>query len=94
MFSLFISEDAYHFMSAICYSDQIVDILKPQNITSTHVTVNIPGTSKFLLLKIQNWFKDHWFEIDGQVMLFYLKKTHELHVFLQPRNVDPREVCF
>ncbi|KAK2911596.1 hypothetical protein Q8A67_003729 [Cirrhinus molitorella] len=32
-------EDAYHFMSVIHYSKQIVDILKPQNITSTHVTV-------------------------------------------------------
>ncbi|KAG1957511.1 interferon-induced protein with tetratricopeptide repeats [Pimephales promelas] len=85
-------EDAYHFMSAIHCSDQIVDILKPQNITSTHVTVSIPGTSKFLLLKIQNLFTDHWFEICGQVMLFYIKKAHKLHVFLKPRNVDPREV--
>ncbi|KAK7165362.1 hypothetical protein R3I94_003657 [Phoxinus phoxinus] len=85
-------EDAHHFMSAIHYSNQIVDILKPQNITSTHVTVSIPGTSKFLLLKTQNWFTDHWFKICGQVMLFYIKKVHRLHVFLQPRNVDPREV--
>lgn len=85
-------EDAYHFMSAIHYSNQIVDILKPQNITSTHVTVSIPGTSKFLLLKTQNWFTSHWFKICGQVMLFYIKKVHRLHVFLQPRNVDPREV--
>ncbi|XDV19853.1 hypothetical protein PO909_025252, partial [Leuciscus waleckii] len=81
--------DAYHFMSAVHYSNQIIDILKPQNITSTHVTVSIPGTSKFLLLKTQNWFTS---KICGQVMLFYIKKVHRLHVFLQPRNVDPREV--
>lgn len=91
MLSLIISEDAYHFMSAVRYSNQIIDVLKPQNITSTHVTVSVPGTSKFLLLKTQNWFTS---KICGQVMLFYIKKVHRLHVFLQPRNVDPREVCF
>ncbi|XP_051750069.1 interferon-induced protein with tetratricopeptide repeats 5 isoform X1 [Ctenopharyngodon idella] len=85
-------EDAYHFMSVVHYSDQIVDVLKPQNITETHVTVSIPGTSTFFISKIQNWFTGHWSKTHGQVMLFYLKETHRLHVFLQPRNVDPREV--
>lgn len=78
-------------MSAVHYSNQIIDIMKPKKITSTHVTVSIPGTSKFLLLKSQNWFTS---KICGQVMLFYIKKVHRLHVFLQPRNVDPREVCY
>lgn len=81
-------------MSVVHYSDQIVDVLKPQNITRTHVTVSIPGTSTFFISKIQNWFTSHWSKTHGQVMLFYLKETHRLHVFLQPRNVDPREVCF
>ncbi|XP_059397312.1 interferon-induced protein with tetratricopeptide repeats 5 [Carassius carassius] len=85
-------EDACHFISVIHYSGQIADILKPQNITSTHVTVIIPGTSKFLISKVANWFTDHWSKTHGQVMLFYLQRTHRLHVFLQPRSVDPREV--
>ncbi|XP_048045578.1 uncharacterized protein LOC125267723 [Megalobrama amblycephala] len=85
-------EDAYYFMSVIHYTDQIVDILKPQNITRTHVSVSIPGTSTFFISKIQNWFMGDWSKTYGQVMLFYLKETHRLHVFLQPRNVDPREV--
>ncbi|XP_067293606.1 uncharacterized protein [Pseudorasbora parva] len=86
-------EDAHHFMSVIHYSNQNVDILKPQNITSTDVIASTPGgTSKFLLSKLQNWFTGHWSQTYGQVMLFYIKKSHRLHVFLQPRNVDPGEV--
>lgn len=79
-------------MSVIHYSNQIVDILKPQNITSTHVTVSIKGTSKFFISKKENWFTGHWSKMLGQVMLFYLQPAHRLHVFLQPRSVDPREV--
>uniref|UniRef100_A0A8C1B8L3 Uncharacterized protein n=1 Tax=Cyprinus carpio carpio TaxID=630221 RepID=A0A8C1B8L3_CYPCA len=85
-------EDAHHFMSVIHYSNEMVDILKSQNITSTHITVSIPGTSKFFISKMVNWFTDHWSKTLGQVMLFYLQRTHRLHVFLKPRNVDPREV--
>ncbi|KAK2911594.1 hypothetical protein Q8A67_003727 [Cirrhinus molitorella] len=85
-------EDACHFMSVIHYSSQIVDILKPHNITSTHVTLSITGTSKFVLSKKFNFFKDHWSRILGQVMLFYIERTHRLHVFLEACNVDPREV--
>uniref|UniRef100_A0A672PIF3 Symplekin scaffold protein n=1 Tax=Sinocyclocheilus grahami TaxID=75366 RepID=A0A672PIF3_SINGR len=85
-------EDACHFMSVIHYSSQIADILKPQNITSTHVTVSIPGTSTFFISKVANWFTNRWSKTHGQVMLFYLQRTHRLHVFLQPRSVDPREV--
>ncbi|XP_073699602.1 uncharacterized protein [Garra rufa] len=85
-------EDACHFMSVIHYSNQIVDILKPQDITSTHVTVSITGTSKFRLSKVANWFTDRWHKISGQVMLFYIERTHRLHVFLKACNVDPREV--
>ncbi|XP_050966810.1 LOW QUALITY PROTEIN: interferon-induced protein with tetratricopeptide repeats 5 [Labeo rohita] len=85
-------EDACHFMSVIHYSNQIVDILKPQVITSSHVTVSITGTSKFFLSKKSNWFKDRWSKILGQVMVFYIQRTHRLHVFLEACNVDPREV--
>uniref|UniRef100_A0A8C1TII4 Uncharacterized protein n=1 Tax=Cyprinus carpio TaxID=7962 RepID=A0A8C1TII4_CYPCA len=85
-------EDACHFMSVIHYSSQTAEILKPQNITSTHVTVSIPGTSTFFISKVVNWFTNHWSKTHGQVMLFYLQRTHRLHVFLQPRSVDPREV--
>uniref|UniRef100_A0A673H766 Uncharacterized LOC107710712 n=1 Tax=Sinocyclocheilus rhinocerous TaxID=307959 RepID=A0A673H766_9TELE len=85
-------EDACHFMSVIHYSNQMVDILKPQNITSTHVTVSIPETSNFFISKMVNWFTDHWSKTHGQVILFYLQQAHRLHVFLKPRNVDPREV--
>ncbi|XP_073696101.1 uncharacterized protein [Garra rufa] len=85
-------EDACLFMSVIHYSNQIVDILKPQDITDTHVTVSITGTSKFFLSKKSNWFTDHWSKIIGQVMLFYIQRTHRLHVFLEACNVDPREV--
>lgn len=85
-------EDAHHFMSVIHYSNEMIDILKPQNITSTHITVSIPGTSTFFISKMVNWFTDHWSKTLGQVMLFYLQQAHRLHVFLKPRNVDPREV--
>ncbi|KAF4113508.1 hypothetical protein G5714_006053 [Onychostoma macrolepis] len=85
-------EDACHFMSVIHYSNQIVDILEPQNITSTHVTVSIKGTSKFFISKKENWFTGHWSKMLGQVMLFYIQPAHGLHVFLQPCSVDPREV--
>uniref|UniRef100_A0A673J566 Uncharacterized LOC107712133 n=1 Tax=Sinocyclocheilus rhinocerous TaxID=307959 RepID=A0A673J566_9TELE len=85
-------EDACHFMSVIHNSNKIVDILKPQNSTSTHVTVSIKGTSKFFISKKENWFTGHWTKMLGQVMLFYLQPAHRLHVFLQPRSVDPREV--
>ncbi|XP_073696102.1 interferon-induced protein with tetratricopeptide repeats 5-like [Garra rufa] len=90
-------EDASHFMSVTHYLNQMVDILKPQNITSTHITVSITGTSKFFISKKENWFAGHWSKTNGQVMLFYLQPAHRLHVFLQPRSVDPREVhlkCF
>ncbi|XP_056314613.1 interferon-induced protein with tetratricopeptide repeats 5 [Danio aesculapii] len=82
-------EDAYDYMSVIHYSNQTIDILKPQDITSTHITVTISGTSKFLISKKGNWFNSR---VLGQVMIFYKQQTHKLHVFLQPRNVDPREV--
>ncbi|XP_073697346.1 uncharacterized protein [Garra rufa] len=85
-------EDASFFMSVIHYCNQMVDILKPQNITSTHITISITGTSKFFISKKENWFTGHWSKTLGQVMLFYLQRTQRLHVFLQPRNVDPREV--
>ncbi|XP_052447871.1 interferon-induced protein with tetratricopeptide repeats 5 isoform X2 [Carassius gibelio] len=86
------SIDAHHFISVIHYSNQMVDILKLQNITSTHATVSIPGTSYFFISKIANWFTGDWSKTHGQVMLFYLQQAHRLHVFLKPRNVDPREV--
>ncbi|NP_001289169.1 interferon-induced protein with tetratricopeptide repeats 5 [Danio rerio] len=82
-------EDAHDYMSVIHYSNQTIDILKPQNITSTHVTVTISGTSKFLISRKVNWFNNR---VLGQVMIFYKQQTHKLHVFLLPRNVDPREV--
>ncbi|XP_051520162.1 uncharacterized protein LOC127421286 isoform X2 [Myxocyprinus asiaticus] len=82
-------EDAHHSLSVIHYSNHIVDILKPQNVTSTHVTVSIQGTSSFWISKIVNWFKKR---IYGQVMLFYQPQNHRLHVYLQPRNVNPKEV--
>ncbi|XP_043094333.1 interferon-induced protein with tetratricopeptide repeats 5 [Puntigrus tetrazona] len=85
-------EDACHFMSVTHCSNQIVDILKPQNVTSTHVTASIKETSKFFIAKKENWFTGHWSKMLGQVMLFYLKPAHRLHVFLQPGSVDPREV--
>ncbi|XP_065140262.1 uncharacterized protein [Paramisgurnus dabryanus] len=83
-------EDAIHSMSVIHYSGDTVEVLKPQNITSTHVTVNITGTSKFWMVKAINWFKE---KIRGHVMLFYLQPTHKLHVFLQPHIVDPKKVA-
>ncbi|XP_073716672.1 uncharacterized protein [Misgurnus anguillicaudatus] len=86
-------EDAIYSMSVIHYSGDSVEVLKPQNITSTHVTVSISGTSRFRITKIINWFKE---KIMGQVILLYLQPAHRLHAFLQPCNVDPRKVadCF
>ncbi|XP_051551928.1 uncharacterized protein LOC127439705 [Myxocyprinus asiaticus] len=83
-------EDAHHCLSVIHYSGLIVEVLNPENISRTHVTVSIPGTSRFTLSKIINWFKE---KIIGQVILMYIQPTHTLHVFLQPLNVDPRKVA-
>ncbi|XP_055056452.2 uncharacterized protein [Misgurnus anguillicaudatus] len=83
-------DDAIHSMSVVHYSGDSVEFLKPQNISSTHVTVNITGTSKFWMVKAINWFKE---KIRGHVMLFYLQPTHKLHVFLQPHIVDPKKVA-
>lgn len=83
-------DDGIHSMSVIHYSGDLVELLKPQNITSTHVTVSIPGTSEFRLVNIINWFKE---KISGQVMLFYLQPTHKLHVFLQPYKLNPKKVA-
>ncbi|XP_051965973.1 interferon-induced protein with tetratricopeptide repeats 5 [Xyrauchen texanus] len=82
-------EDAHHSVTVIRFSNHIVDILKPENVTRTHVTVSIQGTSSFWISKILNWFKNR---IYGQVMLFYQPSYHRLHVYLQPRNVNPKEV--
>ncbi|XP_056603138.1 interferon-induced protein with tetratricopeptide repeats 5 isoform X2 [Triplophysa dalaica] len=83
-------EDGIHSMSVIHYSDDLVELLKPQNITSTHMTVSIPGTSRFRLTRILNWFKEI---IHCHAIPLYLQIPHKLLVFLQPRNVNPRDVA-
>lgn len=85
----FSTEDGIHSMSVIHYSDDLVELLKPQNITSTHVTVSIPGTSRFRLTRILNWFKEI---IHCHAIPLYLQIPHKLLVFLQRCNVDPRKV--
>ncbi|KAK2911595.1 hypothetical protein Q8A67_003728 [Cirrhinus molitorella] len=72
-----------------CVQGELSQLRLPHCETSI---VSITGASKFFITKKENWFTGHWSKTLGQVMLFYLQPAHRLHVFLQPRSVDPREV--
>ncbi|XP_072525715.1 uncharacterized protein [Salminus brasiliensis] len=81
-----ISPDDCNFMTVAHYTDGSVEVLKPEFITHTHVTVRVPGLSWFQLKYLINWFKG---KIRGQLILtYYPLPKHWLHVFLRPHNTD------
>ncbi|XP_036439257.1 uncharacterized protein LOC118816774 isoform X2 [Colossoma macropomum] len=73
------------------YTDDSEEVLTPECITHTHVTVTVQGNSRFQLRDICNLFKP---KIRGQViMIYHPLPKHWLHVFLRPWNVDPKKLC-
>uniref|UniRef100_A0A3B4T643 FIIND domain-containing protein n=1 Tax=Seriola dumerili TaxID=41447 RepID=A0A3B4T643_SERDU len=84
-------------LSVVHISDDGMSILKPREITDTHVIVDIPHLSAFgLVWDIIKWFLNIRKQIRGQVLLFrqptYKRQTRKLNVFLLPDDVPVQEV--
>ncbi|XP_056227489.1 uncharacterized protein LOC130166142 isoform X13 [Seriola aureovittata] len=84
-------------LSVVHISDDGMSILKPREITDTHVIVDIPHLSAFgLVWDIIKRFLNIGKPIRGQVLLFrqptYKRQSRKLNVFLLPDNVPVQEV--
>ncbi|XP_071361447.1 caspase recruitment domain-containing protein 8-like isoform X2 [Trachinotus anak] len=84
-------------LSVVHISDDGMNILEPQEITRTHVVVDVPHLSAFgLVWEIIKRLLNIGKPIIGQVLLFhqptYTRKSRKLYVFLLPDNVPVREV--
>lgn len=87
---------AQHFggLSVAHFSDEGMSLMKPLEITETHVVVNVPHLSAFgLVLDIIKRILNIHKPISGQVLLFHRPmQNRKLNVFLLPENVPLPEV--
>lgn len=90
-------------LSVVHISDGEMDILKPLNITDTHVIVEVTRLSSFGLTRNQKKTKQRKQKTKnkktllGQVLLFLRPpnprtQMQKLNVFLLPRNIPVKEV--
>lgn len=79
-------------LSVVHFSDVGMNILEPQQITDTHVVVDVPHLSAFglvwdFIIRFLNK------PISGQVLLFHRPmRSRKLNVFLLPENIPLQEV--
>ncbi|XP_060732017.1 MORC family CW-type zinc finger protein 3-like [Tachysurus vachellii] len=76
-------------LSVAHFSEGNVEIIKPLNITNTHVIFEVQGLSIFGLFKKLIYSEN---PINGQVLLFYKENIRKLHIHLLPGNVPVEEV--
>ncbi|XP_062297440.1 NACHT, LRR and PYD domains-containing protein 12-like, partial [Scomber scombrus] len=87
-------------LSVVHITDDVMSILKPLEITDTHVVVNVPHLSAFGLVFVLDYINSFFNTrrpINGHVLLFLRPQQSEtqkqyLDVFLLPRNVPLSEV--
>lgn len=77
-------------LTVVHIKDQTFELLQPQNISDTHVFLNITGFCKLGLAKKRRKEEKDQSQIRALVRLFL--DQHALNVLLLPRNVDLSEV--
>lgn len=80
---LCVTDNCSHFLSVAHVTGDSMDLIKPDQVTESHVIINVQGFSCFGLVTVATCRA----AIHGLVLLFSKLSEHSLFVLLLPRNI-------